>query len=312
MFGWGKKKSQDKLSPEIGKIFEKVDKLFESEAFQNSLMPDPLKKVVLNGQNCDKIPGGRGEFGRDPTNPIPVNGPIGQILYLSQLRTERSSSPIMFHRVSSTRVGEADIDMYEVLSIDESVREYLYLSLYHPRRSRLCPVGYRIERKVDFGNPIYGVNFLVSHFPRELDLRIREWQMRTLGFPFSLNEVRKYLNGSVLPSNGDPNAIIWDGQKRDQSEGFGLCFNCWSVKQHFIMGCDQCGQRPKIPDEAIYSIALSSFYYDPPTLSRMSELLKSGHKSVSLTLEQMDALRPAAVVMLDKVNPIFEGHTRQR
>ena len=162
--------------------------------------------------------------------------------------------------------------MYEVLSIDESVREHLYLSFYHPRRSRLYPAGYKIERKVDFGNPIYGVNFLVKNFPRELDLRIREWQMRTLGFPFSINEVRKYLNGSVLPNVGDPNGITWNGHKREQSEGFGLCFNCWSVKQHFIMGCQGCGRRPKTPDEATYSIALSSMYYDPSALSRMSEL----------------------------------------
>ena len=88
VFGWGKKKAQDNLSPEVKKIFEKIGRLFESEAFQNSLLPEPLKAVVLNGQNCDKIPGASGEFGRDPTNPIPVNGPIGEILYLSQLRTE--------------------------------------------------------------------------------------------------------------------------------------------------------------------------------------------------------------------------------
>ncbi len=306
MFRWGRKKSQDDLSPEVKQIFEKIGRLFESEALQNSLLPEPLKAVVLNGQNCDKIPGGRGEFGRDPTNPIPANGPIGQILYLSQLRTARSNSPIMFHRVSSTRVGNADVDMYEVLSIDESMREYLYLSLYHPRKSRLCPEGYKVDRKVDFGNPIYGVNFLVRNFPRELDLRIREWQMRTLGFPFSMNEVRKYLNGSVLPSMGDPNGIAWNSRKREQSEGFGLCFNCWTVKQHFIMGCEQCGRRPTTPDEAIYSIALSSIYYDPPTLSRISEQLKYGQKTASLTLEQMDALRPAAIALLQHVNPIFD------
>lgn len=156
MFGWGKKrKQQDDLGPEVKQIFEKIRRLFDSEAFQNSLLPEPMRAVVLKGLNCDKIPGGQGDFGRDPTNPIPVNGPLGQILYLSQLQTARSNSPIMFHRVSSTSVGNAEVDMYEVLSIDETVREYLYLSFYHPRRSRLCPTGYRIERTVDFGNPIY-------------------------------------------------------------------------------------------------------------------------------------------------------------
>jgi hypothetical protein len=42
-------------------------------------------------------------------------------------------------------------------------------------------------------------------------------------------------------------------------------------------------------------------YYDPPTLSQLSTLLMSGQKTVSLTLEQMDALRPAALAILEQV-----------
>ena len=301
MFGWGKKKPQADLGPEVKKIFEKISRFIESEADQNSRLQEPLKSLVLGGLNCDKIPGGHGDFGRDPTNPIPVNGSFGQILYLSQLRTA-SNSPVMFHRVGSTPLGDAEVDMYEVLSIDETVREYLWLSLYHPRKSRICPAGYGIERKIDFGNPIYGVNFLVSNFPRHLDMRIREWQMGTIGFPFSINEVRKYLYGSVVP-NFD-NTITWNGHKTEGSDASGLCFSCWSIKPYFAWDCTHCGRRPRSVDEMTYSIALSAFYYDAATLRKMSDMLMTGGKTLSMTLEQMDALRPAAFAVLDKLGQL--------
>ena len=170
-------------------------RFFQSEALQNSLLPDNMRAVILGGQNCDKIPGGHGEFGRAPTNPIPVNGPTGQILYLSQLRTAATGSPIIFHRVGSTQVGDAYIDMYEVLSLDEEVREYLYLSIYHPRKSCICPTGYNIDDKVDWDNPIFGVNGLVSNFPEKLDEHIRDWHIGKFTFPLSVNKVAKYLHG---------------------------------------------------------------------------------------------------------------------
>jgi hypothetical protein len=216
----------------------------------------------------------------------------------------------MFHRAGSAPVGEITVDMYEVLSIDESVREYLYLSLYHPRKSRLCPRGYRIERKVDFGNPIYGVNFLVSNFPHALDLRIREWQMQ-LGVPLSLNEIRKYLHGNKFGIGAlADKSIVWNGRKREPSDPSGLCFQCWHVKQNFMMPCEECGQRPARDDEAIYSIALSGLYYEPTSLAEMSKAIRSGRKAVSLSIDQMDALRPAAQGMLSRINTLFEKRGR--
>ena len=316
MFGWMKKKGADVRSElrtgAIEKHFDKVIRFFESEALQNSLQPEERRAVILSGLNCDKIPGGHGEFGRVPTNPIPVNGPTGQILYLSQLRTI-TNSPIMFHRVGSTQVGDAYIDMYEVLSIDDGVREYLYLSLYHPRKSRICPTGYRIESKVDWDNPAFGVNFLVANFPHQLDERIRDWHTKKFTFSLSVNKVRKYLYGNAAYSiTPRPNPITWNGRKREQRDATGLCFNCWAVKQSFVAPCERCGRRPEREDEAIYSIALSGVYYDPLSLNTMSEYIISGQRTASLSLEQMDELRPAAQAMLARLNPLFKGDDPDR
>ncbi len=130
--------------------------------------------------------------------------------------------------------------------------------------------------------------------------------MRTLNFPFSINEVRKYLHGNTLPSPGAGNEVTWNGSKREQSDHTGLCFQCWSVKQYFFMPCERCGRGPTSVDEVIYSIALSGQYYDPPTLRRLSELLMSGQKTVTLTLEQMDALRPAAFRILEQLSKAIQ------
>ena len=131
--------------------------------------------------------------------------------------------------------------------------------------------------------------------------------MLTLEFPFSVNEVRKYLYGSNVPVLNDDQQIVWNGRKREQSDASGLCVNCWEVKPSFMMDCQHCGNRPKSVDEFIYSIAVSGIYYDPPTLRKLSGYLASGQKSLSLSLEQMDALRPAALAMLEKVNAFFEA-----
>ena len=70
----------------------------ENEKAQNERLPEPYRSQVLRGVDCDEIAGPVGEFGRDPRNPIPVNGPLGELTYLSNLRTV-DSQPIMFHRL---------------------------------------------------------------------------------------------------------------------------------------------------------------------------------------------------------------------
>ena len=203
--------------------------------------------------------------------------------------------------------------MYEVMSLDETVREHLYLSLYHPRRSRQCPSGYKIERKVDFGNPLYGVNFLVGEFPKELDRHIRDCQLRLVGFPLSINKVRTYLHGSTMPTSPSvpgPQPVktgTWTGAKRDTSEGFGICFACSQIKKHFMMPCEHCGRRPEREEEAIYSLALSALFYDSDAIEVMSRALCSGQKTVVLDEVERDKLRPAASVFLDKINPLFRN-----
>jgi hypothetical protein len=191
------------LPPELKAVFDNAIELLNNEETQNSFMPEPQYSLIVGGLDCDELPDAQGEFGRSLDNPIPVNGLIGQVIYLSRLLTTprwhdtlEAGSPVMFHRLGSARGASGMVDLYEVLSLDGTVRETLYLSMYHPRKSRKAPLGYNLASSLDSNNITYGVNHFVEHFPQNLDAYIRKWQMAVFGIPFPVHRVRETINGS--------------------------------------------------------------------------------------------------------------------
>jgi hypothetical protein len=110
--------------------FEKINFIWQDERAQIGGLPEPLRAKLSSGVACDEVEGAIGDFGRAVRNPIPVNGPLGELIYLSNLRTMKSQK-IMFHRLGSL----GGIDAYEVVSLDGEVWDILFLDLYHPRKS---------------------------------------------------------------------------------------------------------------------------------------------------------------------------------
>src|SRR3546814_4050745 len=91
-----------------------------------------MKLMLESAPAYDKDPNGSGPFGFTETNPIPVNGPIGQLAYLSRLETQ-SVQRIIFHRL-----GAIDkVDVFEGVTFDGSGWFIFFVALYHQRRSRL-------------------------------------------------------------------------------------------------------------------------------------------------------------------------------
>ncbi len=77
---------------------------------------DPLiANIILKGLSCDKLPNATGKFG-SITNPIPVNGPMGEIKYLGKLRG-KTGHAVFFHRIGSTitPISEHPIDEFELV-----------------------------------------------------------------------------------------------------------------------------------------------------------------------------------------------------
>jgi len=123
---------------------------------------------------CDQLPTASGPFGTCLTNPIPVNGQQGEIIYLNCLLAP-SGCRFFFHRLGSqiARPYPYPLDAYELLALDGSHRVKLFFAMYHPRRSQLVPDGLhrtpwkrmnKVERSAAYLT-VFGTNGRVHDFP---------------------------------------------------------------------------------------------------------------------------------------------------
>ena len=93
-------REEPRAPPEVPDVFKKLHRLMDNEKAQNERLPEPHRSEVRRGADCDEIAAAVGEFGRDPRNPIPVNGPLGELIYLSNLRTADLTNHVPSPRLS--------------------------------------------------------------------------------------------------------------------------------------------------------------------------------------------------------------------
>lgn len=147
--------------PEVDAIFEKLARFLEDEHEQIARYPEPLRKRMIAGSDVDENANKFGEFGFTLTNPVPVNGPIGEVIYLSSLRSN-DGSRVLFHRIGSLN----EVDIYESVTSDGKKWDLLYFDMYHPRKSKKSPRGYKIASR---DSALWsGVNYEISNFPMDL------------------------------------------------------------------------------------------------------------------------------------------------
>ncbi|RVC47463.1 MAG: hypothetical protein E5V60_01190 [Mesorhizobium sp.] len=154
--------------PAVERIFEKLLRLIQDDSTQNETLHPSIRERVIGGASVDQIAGATGEFGRTLTNPVPVNGPVGEISYLSRLRTSAG------HRIFGHRLGAIqNVDVFETVSFDGAVWDILMLSLYHPRKSRMAPGGYWLESPEKVNTLFSATNDFVDPFPSSLGQALR-------------------------------------------------------------------------------------------------------------------------------------------
>ena len=108
-------------------------------------------------------------------NPVPVNGALGEITYLSQQRRGMfKQRRLYFHRLGSKN----DLDVFETVTDDGKEWAVVWMDLYHETRCSRPLKGYKM--KVSAGWT--GVNTHVEDFPRGL-LDAQEELRRTLHVP---------------------------------------------------------------------------------------------------------------------------------
>lgn len=185
MFDWlfGSKKSKEEEEKE--KIFRKIANLLNDDNFQNSILPPMFKGPVISGASVDQLANGSGEFGFSSTNPIPCNGSLGEVTYLSRLLYGPQKEKVFFHRLGTVN---RNIDKYELITLS-GVRAIVYLDMYHPRKSRLAPKGFSLQPDTIL---IRGINQCLSTFPHNLHQEIMEFTKRSIGFPLADSDAKKF------------------------------------------------------------------------------------------------------------------------
>lgn len=112
--------------------------------FKGSPSADRIISQILGGSDCDEVINAQGAFGSFD-NPIPVNGPRGEYMYLQRIRC-RCPNGIMFHRIGSVGgLNDKDSsakDLFETVCFEGKHWGFFYFDMYHPRRSLKTPAGY--------------------------------------------------------------------------------------------------------------------------------------------------------------------------
>jgi hypothetical protein len=204
------------------------DEIHESRILQRSEIqeayPEPMSSWILSGTSVDKLEHTTGDFGTR-NNPIPVNGHIGEIKYLSKLRTKLGNSQLCFHRTGShdSDATERPVDAFEVISLDGIFRRVIYFDFYHPRRSTsapnglyLKPVGGSAEKDTPWG---YGVGHLLVDFPSTLPEALVSEYGEEIGRPMAieLNGKLRTIEGIMQIANNNIEDPSRHGAKRTHS-----------------------------------------------------------------------------------------------
>lgn len=145
------------------KLIALIARSLDDEVYQNRVLQPHILPMLEKGLACDHVPGGHGAFG-SVTNPVPVNGPFGELAYLSKLRDAKGQ------RLFFQRTGSNDgLDQFDLFAADMNDTHELWLDMYHPRRSRVAPPGFSL---VNGPSHLSGFTDQTTEWPLDTTLRI--------------------------------------------------------------------------------------------------------------------------------------------
>jgi hypothetical protein len=112
---------------------------------EQQILHEAMSRLCEDGVDADELPNGRGEFGRDPANPIPCNTVFGSTVYLSRLRTP-DGAKVIYKREGSVAsdVSPHPVDVYEISHPDGHKLQPIFVSAYQKRNSNRSPSGLKL------------------------------------------------------------------------------------------------------------------------------------------------------------------------
>lgn len=181
-------KKEDKA---LREAFEHIRRLLEDEHFQLEMLHPAMKEIIAKRPAYDQDPNGTGPFGFSETNPIPVNGPVGELAYLSKLETQRGER-ILFHRIGAIDT----IDVFEAVTFSGNEWFIFFVDCYHPRKSRLTPEGLRFTKEV---GQFSGFHKFCSDFPYDfIEMKQSERESGLSLAYIAMSKVSKQLEGRAF------------------------------------------------------------------------------------------------------------------
>lgn len=123
-----------------------MDALNENPQFKEMKgLYEVMQTMNEGGTDEDVMPDGYGEFGHEPTNPIPVNTVMGSIAYLGKLRT-LDGIKVQYERMGSITAPNIDnmIDEYEIVANGKKIT-HLFICPYNKKNSDRPPKGFKIS-----------------------------------------------------------------------------------------------------------------------------------------------------------------------
>ncbi len=161
-------RSQRTAEAQLDAEVDGLNRLLEDAEYQLSFMSAEFAEDALSNGAAEEVPGAIGRFAYTPTNPVPVNGTVGAMAYLSRLQT-RSRDSLIFHRL-----GRLDaLEVFEALCLAQGQWFVFFLDPRYARASASAPEGLTLLRP---GRLLHGVGTTMRDFPFEFAEIVGEYK----------------------------------------------------------------------------------------------------------------------------------------
>ena len=154
-------------------IFAKMNNMLYDEEIQNGNLDDSLQSILKQNE-CNRAcsPG----YGFSPSDPIRVNGPLGEQLYIAMLRG-LDGQAVIGHRLGSLK----QLDIFEVTTSDFTQWAVLVFDMYYLSKDTVAPAGFIID--LSGIRTLTATNRFMAHFPSNFYSELIDAVSEQIGFP---------------------------------------------------------------------------------------------------------------------------------
>jgi hypothetical protein len=154
-------------------MFAKMNNMLHDEEIQNGNLDDSLQSILKQNE-CNRAcsPG----YGFSPSDPIRVNGPLGEQLYIAMLRG-LDGQAVIGHRLGSLK----QLDIFEVATSDFTQWAVLVFDMYYLSKDAVAPAGFIIDPSGI--RTLTATNRFMAHFPSNFYSELIDAVSEQIGFP---------------------------------------------------------------------------------------------------------------------------------